>query len=128
MINSVAFKGLQSNSSLKDLYSAPQRFQRTTPYEPNAPEKKKSGAGKKIAIGAAVVAAIATALALLATKGKLDPKVLAADAGKLAKGVEAAKAALKTAGTWIADNAMKVVDGVKNLFAKKGAAATPPVA
>ena len=128
MINSVAFKGLQSNSSLKDLYGAPQRFQRTTPYEPNAPEKKKSGAGKKIAIGAAIAVAAATALALITKKTewlKYTEK-MAEDANLWQKVLNGTKKGLNKAGTFIADKAGVVWNAAKNLFAKKPATTVVP--
>ena len=128
MISSVSFNGLQPNSSAKDLYGAPQRFQRTTPYAPDAPEKKKSGVGKKIAIGVGIAAAVATALALLAKKGKLDPKVLGDDAGKLAQYTETVKKGLKAAGDFIADKSIAAWNAVKNLIPKKAEAPTPPAA
>ena len=127
MISSVSFRGYEVNSPTKDLYGTPQRFQRTSPYVEDAPETKKSGKGKKIAIGAAAVAAVAALLAVLASKGKLDPKVLGEDAGKLAKGWEVAKKGLKATGDFVAKYATKAVDGVKNLFTKKGTTTTEAV-
>ncbi|MBQ6517024.1 hypothetical protein IJI31_07600 [bacterium] len=119
MISSVSFNGLQPNSSAKDLYGTPQRFQRTTPYAPDAPETKKSGVGKKIAIGVGIAAAVATALALLAKKGKLDPKTLEEGANFLQKGWEGAKKGMKAAGDFIADKSIAAWNAVKNLIPKK---------
>jgi len=117
MISSVSFKNVPANN----LYSAPQRFQRQTPYVADVPEKKKSGAGKKIAIGAAAVAAIAALLAVLASKGKLNPKAIAPDAGAITKAIESVKGGLNKAGLFIAENAGKLVEAAKGLFTKKAA-------
>ena len=125
MIGSVSFRsGLQANTPAKDLYSAPQKFQRTAPYAEGDVAPKKSGKGKKVAIGAVTVAALATLLALGAKKGKFDPKVLGDDAGILKKGVEGAKKYMKVAGEWIAEKAGSVWAWGKNLIAKKSAAPT----
>jgi len=125
MINSVSFRNVPS----ADLYSAPQRFQRQTPYTADAPEEKKSsGVGKKIAIGVGVAAAIATALAILAKKGKLDPKTLEEGANFLQKGWEGAKKGMKVAGDFIADKSVACWNAVKNLISKKAEVPTPPAA